>query len=117
MILSIKKIKLKKIFQQELSLEEDVYEKIVRYYEISDKIKDEILKLDDVDDETKNNVLMPIPPTIKDTADKLLDLYIKFLKDIKDSALKNEITTTLDNLLEQIYKYKNIIYDLYRNKQ
>ena len=100
-----------------MSLEEDVYEKIIKYYEISDKIKDEILKLDDIDDDTKNNILMPIPTTIKDTADKLLDLYIKFLKNIKNINLKNEIVTTLDNLLEQIYKYKNIIYDLYKNKQ
>ncbi len=100
-----------------MSLEEDVYEKIVKYYEISDKIKYEILKLDDIDDNIKNNILMPIPNTIKNTADKLLDLYIKFLKNIRNTALKNEIIATLDNLLEQIYKYKNIIYDLYRNKQ
>lgn len=100
-----------------MSLEEDVYEKIVKYYEISDKIKDEILKLDDIDEDIKNNILMPIPNTIKNTADKLLDLYIKFLKNIRNTALKNEIIATLDNLLEQIYKYKNIIYDLYRNKQ
>lgn len=100
-----------------MSLEEDVYEKIIKYYDISDKIKEEILKLDDVDDETKNSVLIPIPTTIKNTADKLLDLYIRFLKNIKNLVLKNEIISTLDNLLEQIYKYKNIIYDLYRNKQ
>lgn len=100
-----------------MSLEEDVYEKIVKYYEISDKIKDEILKLDDIDEDIKNNILMPIPNTIKNTADKLLDLYIKFLKNIRNTTLKNEIIATLDNLLEQIYKYKNIIYDLYRNKQ
>ncbi len=99
-----------------MSLEEDTYKKITKYYEISDKIKNEILKLDDIDIETKNNILMPIPITIRDTADKLLDLYIRFLKNINDTALKNEIIRTLNNLLEQIYKYKNIIYDLYKNK-
>ena len=99
-----------------MSLEEDTYKKITKYYEISDKIKNEILKLDDIDIETKNNILMPIPITIRDTADKLLDLYIRFLKNINDTALKNEIIRNLNNLLEQIYKYKNIIYDLYKNK-
>lgn len=99
-----------------MSLEEDTYKKITKYYEISDKIKNEILKLDDIDIETKNNILMPIPITIRDTADKLLDLYIRFLKNINDTALKNEIIRTLNNLLEQIYKYKIIIYDLYKNK-
>ncbi len=99
-----------------MRLEEDTYKKITKYYEISDKIKNEILKLDDIDIETKNNILMLIPITIRDTTDKLLDLYIMFLKNINDTTLKNEIIRNLNNLLEQIYKYKNIIYDLYKNK-
>ena len=99
-----------------MRLEEDTYTKITKYYEISDKIKNEILKLDDIDIETKNNILMLIPITIRDTTDKLLDLYIMFLKNINDTTLKNEIIRNLNNLLEQIYKYKNIIYDLYKNK-
>ena len=101
---------------EKMSLEEEVYQKIIKYYEISDKMKEEILNLKDIDDETKNNVLMPIPKTIKSTADNLLDLYIQFLKNIKNIDLKRKIIEILNNLLEQIYKYKNIIYDLYKNK-
>lgn len=98
-----------------MSLEEEVYQKIIKYYEISDKMKEEILNLKDIDDETKNNVLMPIPETIKSTADNLLDLYIQFLKNIKNIDLKRKIIEILNNLLEQIYKYKNIIYNLYKD--
>lgn len=98
-----------------MSLEEEVYQKIIKYYEISDKMKEEILNLKDIDDETKNNVLMPIPKTIKSTADNLLDLYIQFLKNIKNIDLKRKIIEILNNLLEQIYKYKNIIYNLYKD--
>lgn len=103
---------------EKMSLEEEVYQKIIKYYEISDKMKEEILNLKDIDDETKNNVLMPIPETIKSTADNLLDLYIQFLKNIKNIKnvdLKREIIEILNNLLEQIYKYKNIIYNLYKD--
>lgn len=98
-----------------MSPEEEVYQKIIKYYEISDKMKEEILNLKDIDDETKNNVLMPIPKTIKSTADNLLDLYIQFLKNIKNIDLKRKIIEILNNLLEQIYKYKNIIYNLYKD--
>lgn len=100
---------------EKMSLEEEVYQKIIKYYEISDKMKEEILNLKDIDDETKNNVLMPIPKTIKSTADNLLDLYIQFLKNIKNIDLKRKIIEILNNLLEQIYKYKNIIYNLYKD--
>lgn len=100
---------------EKMSLEEEVYQKIIKYYEISDKMKEEILNLKDIDDETKNNVLMPIPETIKSTADNLLDLYIQFLKNIKNIDLKRKIIEILNNLLEQIYKYKNIIYNLYKD--
>ena len=95
---------------EKMSLEEEVYQKIIKYYEISDKMKEEILNLKDIDDETKNNVLMPIPKTIKSTADNLLDLY-----NIKNIDLKRKIIEILNNLLEQIYKYKNIIYNLYKD--
>ena len=100
---------------EKMLLEEEVYQKIIKYYEISDKMKEEILNLKDIDDETKNNVLMPIPKTIKSTADNLLDLYIQFLKNIKNIDLKRKIIEILNNLLEQIYKYKNIIYNLYKD--
>ena len=100
---------------EKMSPEEEVYQKIIKYYEISDKMKEEILNLKDIDDETKNNVLMPIPKTIKSTADNLLDLYIQFLKNIKNIDLKRKIIEILNNLLEQIYKYKNIIYNLYKD--
>jgi hypothetical protein len=93
-----------------------IFDKITLYYDISDKIKSEILKLDDLDYSVKFDVLMPIVDKIKSTADILMEKYITFLKDKTNTALKDEIIGELDGLLEYVYVYKNRLYDIYKNK-
>jgi hypothetical protein len=93
-----------------------IFDKITLYYDISDKIRSEILKLNDIDYSVKFDVLMPIVEKIKSTADVLMEKYIIFLKDKSNIVLKDEIIIELDSLLEYIYIYKNKLYDIYKNK-
>lgn len=96
--------------------EENIYSKITLYYDISEKIKEEILKLDDIDDSTKFTILMPIVDQIKNTADTLMEKYVVFLKDRDNDEIKNNIVDILDKFLEYIYVYKNKLYDIYKDK-
>lgn len=96
--------------------EENIYNKITLYYDISEKIKEEILKLDDIDDSTKFDVLMPVVDKIKEIADILMKKYVIFLKDKGNTSLKNEIVNILDEFLEYIYVYKNKLYSIYKDK-
>ena len=70
---------------------EDIYNKIIAYYDLSEKIKVEILKLEDVDSGVKFDVLMPIVNKIKETADVLMEKYVILLN-------------------------KNKLYEIYNNK-
>ncbi|MBR2141406.1 MAG: hypothetical protein IJ853_03545 [Rickettsiales bacterium] len=94
---------------------EDIYNKIIAYYDLSEKIKVEILKLEDVDSGVKFDVLMPIVNKIKETADVLMEKYVILLKN-DDSSIKKEIVRILDDFLEYIYVYKNKLYEIYNNK-
>ncbi len=96
--------------------EKNIYEKIILYYDISEKIKQEILKLDDIDKSIKFDVLMPVVDEIKKTADTLMEKYIVFLKDQSNNILKNEIIAILDKFLDYMYVYKNKLYDVYKDK-
>ncbi|GHU29216.1 hypothetical protein FACS1894152_7480 [Bacilli bacterium] len=99
-----------------LEYEEYIYNKILLYYDISDRIKEEILQLDDIDKQTKFDVLLPFTDTMKKITDNLLEKYIKYLKNINNSRLKDEIFTILDDFLERVAVYKNRLYDIYKNK-
>lgn len=96
--------------------EKEIYEKITLYYDISEKIKEEILKLDDIDENVKFDVLMPVVDNIKTTADTLMEKYVVFLKDKSNNTLKNEIVFILNKFLDYIYVYKNKLYDIYKDK-
>lgn len=96
--------------------EEEIYRKIILYYDIADKIKEEIIKLDDIDDSIRFNTLMPITEKIRNTADILLEKYVELLKNTENNYIKDDIVKILDNLLEQIYIYKNKVYDIYKDK-
>ncbi len=96
--------------------EKNIYEKIILYYDISEKIKNEILKLDDIDESIKFDVLMPVVDRIKITADTLMEKYVVFLKDQSNNILKNEIIAILDKFLDYMYIYKNKLYDVYKDK-
>ena len=95
--------------------DEDIYKKISLYYDIADRLKIEILQLDDVSEEDRFEVLMPAVNKIKDTADILMEKYILFLKN-KDNSIGDEIVDILDKLLEYLSFYKNKLYELYNGK-
>ena len=98
-----------------VNYEEDIYNKITTYYEISDKIKIEILKLEDISDSDKFDVLMPIVDKLKEIADLLMEKYVILLKN-KTNSIRKEIVNILDQFLEYIAIYKNKLYEIYNNK-
>jgi hypothetical protein len=99
-----------------LEYEKYVYDRILLYYDISSRIREEILKLDDVDDGTKFDVLLPLPDDIKKITDHLLEKYIEYLKNIRNSKVRDEIFAILDGLLEHVAVYKNKLYDFYKDR-
>lgn len=98
-----------------VNYEEDIYNKITTYYEISEKIKIEILKLTDITDSEKFDILMPIVDKLKEIADLLMEKYVILLKD-KTNSIRKEIVSILDQFLEYIAIYKNKLYEIYSNK-
>ncbi|MBO4956686.1 MAG: hypothetical protein J6C50_02525 [Rickettsiales bacterium] len=99
-----------------VNYEENIYNRITTYYDISEKIKVEILKLEDISDSEKFDILMPIVSKIKETADLLMEKYVVLLKN-KNNSIRKEIVTILDQFLEYITIYKNKLYEIYNNKQ
>jgi hypothetical protein len=99
-----------------LEYEKYIYNRILLYYEISDKIREEILKLDDVDKKTKFDVLMPFTDSLRNTADILLEKYTKYIKNIDNNSLRDEILFILNDLLEYVAVYKNKLYSIYKDK-
>ena len=98
-----------------VNYEEDIYNKITTYYDISEKIKIEILKLEDISDSDKFDVLMPIVDKLKEIADLLMEKYVILLKN-KTNSIRKEIVSILDQFLEYIAIYKNKLYEIYSNK-
>ena len=90
--------------------EKEIYEKINLYYDIAEKLKYNILQLEDITEEERFDVLMPIVVKIKDLADSLTEKYIKLLN---GEINNNEVVCLLDDFLEYISIYKNKIYELY----
>jgi hypothetical protein len=99
-----------------LEYEKYIYNRILLYYDISDRIKEEILKLNDVDRETKFSVFLPFTDYVKKTTDSLLEKYIGYLKNIKNGKFRDEIFTILDDLLDSVAVYKNTLYNFYKDK-
>ena len=95
---------------------EDIYNKIVMCYDISEKIKVEILKLDGISENDRFDVLMPIVEKIKNIADILMEKYVILLRD-KNNSIRSEIVTILDQFLEYIAIYKNRLYEIYNNNE
>ena len=92
---------------------EEIYKKIVMYYDIIDKIRAEILKLQQVDDREKFQTLIPVADDLQKEVDTLMEKYVLFSKDTTNEGMKNEILAILKNILDIVYNYKNIVYDLY----
>ena len=92
-----------------------IYNKIIFYYDIIEKIKQEILKLNELGDSVKFEVLMPAADNIKAMVDTLMEKYVLFTKDETNEALKREILDILNKILEMVYNYKNIVYNLYKD--
>ena len=92
---------------------EEIYKKIVMYYDIIDKIRAEILKLQQVDDREKFQTLIPVADDLQKEVDTLMEKYVLFSKDTTNEDMKNEILAILKNILDIVYNYKNIVYDLY----
>lgn len=95
--------------------DEETYIKIIQYYEISEKLLEEVINTDKISEHQKNEILIPIVSTVKETADFLIDSYVVFLKNKKNRNLKTTIMETLDKLLVEISVCKNKIYELYNS--
>ena len=92
---------------------EEIYKKIVMYYDIIDKIRAEILKHQHLDDRDKFQTLIPVADDLQKEVDTLMEKYVLFSKDTTNESMKNEILAILKNILDIVYNYKNIVYDLY----
>ena len=58
---------------------------------------------------------MPAADNIKAMVDTLMEKYVLFSKDETNNALKREILDILNKILEMVYNYKNIVYNLYKD--
>lgn len=96
--------------------DEDIYKKILTYYDLSEKIIKEVNDNNFISIETKEDVLIPISNKIKNTTDFLIETYIMFLKNGKNNKFKNIIISSLDKLLFEISICKNKL-SLYKNKK
>lgn len=94
--------------------DEDIYKKILAYYDLSDKIMTEILNNNSISIQVKEDVLIPVATNIKNTTDFLVETYIMFLKMNKNKNFKNIIINTLDKLLFEISICKNKLYSMSR---
>ena len=94
--------------------DEDIYKKISLYYDIAERLKNEILQLNDISEEERFEVLMPVVNKIKNMADVLMEKYILFLKN-RDNSIGDEIVDILDKFLDYLSIYKNKLYELYNN--
>ena len=94
----------------------EIYEKITKYYEFSDKLVKEIENsTNSVEQGERAKILLPIAKETKQTADKLIEEYIKYMKNEGD-ACGEKIKELIDELIEKIGYCKTKIYDLYRQK-
>jgi hypothetical protein len=59
---------------------------------------------------------MPFTDSLKGTANILLEKYTKYLKDVNNNELKDEIIFILNDLLERVAVYKNKLYSIYKDK-
>ena len=94
--------------------DEDIYKKILTYYDLSDKIMTEIINNNSISIQVKEDVLIPVATNIKNTTDFLVETYIMFLKMNKNKNFKNVIISTLDKLLFEISVCKNKLYSMSR---
>lgn len=92
-----------------------IYNQILVYYDILENIKNEILQLKKFDDSIKIDQLMPKLEELQRAIDFLMKKYIFFTKNLNDKNLYQDLINILDNILEKISNYKNIIYDLYKD--
>ena len=69
--------------------DEDIYKKILVYYDLSEKIIKEVNDNTFISIKTKEDILIPIANKIKNTTDFLIETYIMFLKTGKNSKFKN----------------------------
>ena len=97
--------------------DEDIYKKILTYYDLSDKIMAEIANNNFISVQTKEEILIPISSKIKNTTDFLVETYVMFLKMNKNTKFKNIIISTLDKLLFEISICKNKLYSLNKDNK
>ena len=87
--------------------DEDIYRKILIYYDLSEKIIKEVNDNTFISIQTKENILIPIANKIKSTTDFLIETYVMFLKTGRNSKFRNIIISSLDKLLFEISICKN----------
>ena len=95
-----------------MSSDDDIYKKILFYYDLSDNFMELINSDISISESTRGEVLIPLASKIKRTADFLMETYVMFLKTNKNSKFKSIILDTLDKLLFEISVCKNKLYSL-----
>ncbi|MFC1659725.1 hypothetical protein ACFL0U_04125 [Pseudomonadota bacterium] len=91
-----------------------IYDKIVQYYEFSDMLIKEIeYSANSEEMNEKAVILLPIAKQIKQTADKLIEEYIKYLN--KDESVSIEsIKQCINELIHKVELTKIKVYELYK---
>ena len=87
--------------------DEDIYKKILSYYDLSEKIMKEVSDNTFISAKTKEDILIPIADKIKNTTDFLVETYVMFLKTGKNNKFRSLIISSLDKLLFEISVCKN----------
>jgi len=95
----------------------EIYNEITGYCDFADHLGEELKKDDTVSPQDKETILFPLIDELKDIGDKLIDQYVKHLKDKQNRQLIEELKETLQLILLKIDYCKNKVYELYRTKE
>jgi LPS O-antigen subunit length determinant protein (WzzB/FepE family) len=92
----------------------EIYDKIVQYYEFSDRLIREIEESANSEEmNEKAQILLPIAKQIKETADKLIEEYVKYLNK-EEAGSAEKIKHLINELIHKVELTKIKVYELYK---
>lgn len=94
----------------------EIYNEITGYCDFADHLSEELQKDDVVSPTDKETILFPLIDELKEIGNKLIDQYVKHLKDKQSKQLVEDLKETLQLILSKIDYCKNKVYELYRTK-
>ncbi|GMO63124.1 MAG: hypothetical protein Ta2D_09850 [Rickettsiales bacterium] len=94
----------------------ELYESITEYQNVAESMQTEINDDLDIDEKEKEEYLFPMIEKIKKMADKLIVEYVKYIKNKNDKILVENLTTHLEEIIEEIDIFRDEVYNYYRKK-